>query len=183
MGIKNILRLLKAFLFGFTGLFIMITLISLLITANVRVSRAVAIANTSNNKINEQIANLKNWKNWHPIFKAGIAEISYGDSISGKNKNCTIRYNNKVTHLKIIAEDTTSVRFLLQSDGENDSENEISFNNLTSASEITVEYRALTHLNWYPWEKFYAIFIDKITGPGYEAALNGLKEYLEKNTN
>jgi hypothetical protein len=44
-----------------------------------------------------------------------------------------------------------------------------------------VEWRSLTRLHWYPWEKFYAIFMDKITGPGYEAALNGLKEIVEKN--
>ncbi len=182
MGIKNILPLLKAFVFGLSGLFIMITLISLLITANVRVSRAVAIANTSNNTIYQQTANLKNWKNWHPMFKAGIAQISFGDTVTGKNADCTISYNNKITRLKIIAADTSSVKFVLQSAGENEIENEISFTKLTDASEVRVEWRALTHLKWYPWEKFYAIFIDRITGPGYEDALNGLKEYLEKKS-
>jgi len=177
------MRLLKAFLFGITGLFIMITLISLLITSKVRVSRAVAISNASIGEIYQQIADLKNWKNWHPMFQTGVAKINFGTISQGKNASCDIVYNNKTTHLTITDADSSSVKFVLQSTGENDIINEINFAHITSDKEITVEWRALTKLNWYPWEKFYAIFIDRITGPGYEDALNGLKTFIEKEAN
>lgn len=176
------MRLIKAFVFGLVGLFIMITLISLLITPNVRVSRAVSISNTNLQSIYQQTANLKNWQNWHPIFKPGIAAINFEDSSIGKNAACTIIYNNKSTHLIITDADSNGVKFLLQSAGENDIKNEINFTTLTTSKDITIDWTALTHLRWYPWEKFYAIFIDKITGPGYEDALNGLKSYLEKTS-
>ena len=157
----------------------MITLLSLLISGEVRVSRAVAINNTSTNKIYQQLTNLKNWKNWHPMFKPGIAVITFGSVSSGKNASCDILYKNKTTHLVITAVDSFSVKFILQSPGENNIDNQVSFTALTAARNITVEWRALTKLHWYPWEKFYAIFLDRITGPGYEDALNGLKTYVE----
>jgi hypothetical protein len=34
-------------------------------------------------------------------------------------------------------------------------------------------------MKWYPWEKFSGIFVDKMTGPGYQAALNELKDFVE----
>jgi hypothetical protein len=52
-------------------------------------------------------------------------------------------------------------------------------NPVTDSSAMQVEWRVLTKLKWYPWEKFYGIFIDKLTGPGYEVALNNLKELAE----
>lgn len=175
------MRFIKAFLFGITGLFIVITLLSLLITSNVRVSRATVINNTSIDKPYQQIVDLKNWKNWHPIFKTGVAVINFGNITVGKNASCDIVYNNKTTHLLITGTDSSSIKFILQSPGENDIENAVNFTPLTSPKEIKVEWRALTKLHWYPWEKIYAIFIDKISGPGYDAALNGLKDFIEKN--
>ena len=175
------IRFIKAFLFGITGLFIIITLLSLLITSNVRVIRTTVINNTTTDKPYQQIIDLKNWKNWHPIFKKGVATIIFTVSSVGKNAACDIVYNNKTTHLLITDADTTSIKFILQSQGENDIENAITITPIKTSGEVRVEWRALTKLHWYPWEKFYAIFLDKITGPGYDAALNGLKDFIEKN--
>jgi hypothetical protein len=175
------LRFIKAFLFGITGLFITITLLSLLITSSVRVSRATVINNTSFDKLYLQTADLKNWKNWHPMFKEGVAVIIYGSVVTGKNASCDIVYNNKTTHLVITDADSSSIKFSLQSKGENDIENVLSFTHLTAANDIRVEWRALTKLHWYPWEKVYAIFIDGITGPGYDTALTGLKDFIDKH--
>jgi hypothetical protein len=180
MGII-MMRFIKAFLFGITGLFIIITLLSLLITSNVRVVRTTVINNTTIVKPYQQTVDLKNWKNWHPIFKTGVATISFGNISFGKNAACDIKYNNKITHLLITDTDSSFVKFVLQSPGENDIENIIGITPLTSSNEVRIEWRALTKLHWYPWEKFYAIFLDKITGPGYDAALTGLKDFIEKN--
>ena len=173
-------RLIKAFLIGIIGLFIMITLLSLLIPSRVKISRIVIINNVRANKIFAQIVDLKNWKNWHPVFRNDSAVMSLSEPSTGKNAYCDISYNNRSTHLSIISVDAASVKFLLQSKGENEIENEISIIQANTENEIHVEWRALTRLRWYPWEKFYGIFIDKMTGPGYENALNGLKNFLEK---
>ena len=173
------MRYIKAFLFGIIGLFIIITLLSLLITSNVRVVRTTVINNTTIDKAYQQVVDLKNWKNWHPMFKKGVATIYFNSNSIGKNAGCTITYNNKTTHLLITATDSTLVKFILQSPGENEIENAISFTPIITSTDIRVEWRALTKLHWYPWEKFYAIFLDKITGPGYDAALKSLKDFIE----
>ncbi|CAN5634975.1 hypothetical protein BH11BAC5_BH11BAC5_50400 [soil metagenome] len=181
MGV-TMMRFIKAFLFGITGLLIVITLLSLLISGNVRVSRVVIINTSDVGEIYNQIANFDNWKNWHPIFTMDSAKmIWHTPTIVGKDSGCSILHRGKEIRVKLIAADSSAVRFVLKSGGENDIENNIVFTPLPNQYAVQVEWRSLTRLHWYPWEKFYAIFMDKITGPGYEAALNGLKEFVEKN--
>lgn len=175
------IRLVKAFIFGITGLFIVITLLSLLITSKVKTSRFVIINNTTAEKIYQQTADINNWKNWHPVFKPGVTVVNITDSSVGKNAACDIVYNNKTTHLVITAADTSSIKFNLQSGSAKDIENDLVITPIPQQHSVQVEWRVLNNLHWYPWEKFYAIFINKITGPGYEEALNALKTFLEKN--
>lgn len=175
------IRLVKAFIVGITGLFIVITLLSLLITSKVKTSRVVIINNTTAGKIYQQTADINNWKNWHPVFKPGVTIINITDTSVGKNAACDIVYNNKTTHLVITSADTNSIKFNLQTSSAKDIENDLVITPIPLQHSVQVEWRVLNNLHWYPWEKFYAIFLDKITGPGYEDALNGLKNFLEKN--
>jgi len=174
------MRLLKTFLAGVTGLFIFITLFSLLIPFHVRVSRVVLINNTSSGEVFRQIANFENWKNWHPVFTIDSASLyRYSNLIAGKDSGFRIVHRDKVVLIKLLSADSTAVKFLSQADGENDIENDILVSPLVSYQSVSVEWRSVTRLHWYPWEKFYGIFIDKLTGPGYEDALNGLKDFIE----
>jgi hypothetical protein len=172
--------LIKAFLVGAIGLFIIITLFSLLIPSNVRVSRAVMINNTSSGEVYSQIVHFDNWKKWHPIVLLDSATLnSYPSLITGNDSGCVIVHRGKKVTIHLLTADSTAVKFLLQSAGENDIHNEIVITDLPAQNAVQVEWRAIITLDWYPWEKFYGIFIDNLTGPGYEAALNGLKEYIE----
>ncbi len=174
------MRLIKAFLVGAIGLFVIITLFSLLIPSRVRVSRAVLINNTTTNAVYQQIVNFDNWKKWHPIFTTDSAIIFWHPpAIVGKDSDCIILQRGKEVKIQLISADSNSVEFLLQAGGENDIDNDIVLSSLPGQNSVQVEWRAITKLHWYPWEKFYGIFIDQLTGPGYDAALNGLKEYLE----
>lgn len=174
------MRLIKAFLVGAIGLFVIITLFSLLIPSRVRVSRAVLINNSSQGQVFGQIAAMNNWKNWHPIFKLDSARlISLAPANGSKDSGYSILQRGKEIKIQFVSADTNSVKFLLQASGENDIDNDIVISSLPGQHAVQVEWRAITKLHWYPWEKFYGIFVDQLTGPGYEAALNGLKEYLE----
>jgi hypothetical protein len=175
--------MIKAFLIGAIGLFVVITLFSLLIPSRVRVSRAVLINSTTANAVYQQTALLDNWKKWHPIFTMDSAKLIKQEPTSGgKDSSYIILQHGKEVKVQLITADSNSVKFLLQAAGENDIENDIVLKTLASQNAVQVEWRAVTKLHWYPWEKFYGIFIDKLTGAGYEAALNGLKEYIEKPT-
>lgn len=174
------MRMIKAFLVGAIGLFIVITLFSLLIPSRVRVSRAVLINNTTANAVYQQVALLDNWKKWHPVFRIDSAKlISKPPAGGSKDSSYIILQRGKEVNIQLISADSNSVKFLLHAAGENDIENDIVLKTLAPQNAVQVEWRAITKLHWYPWEKFYGIFIDKLTGAGYEAALNGLKESIE----
>ncbi|MES2429702.1 MAG: hypothetical protein V4556_02120 [Bacteroidota bacterium] len=166
------MRLLKVFFVGLCGLFLIITLLSLLIPSDVKVSRSVIINDTSS-RIMGQLKDIREWHNWHPMFSAADATIKYNEN------GCDIFYKNKTTHLIFQSVTENSIKFLLKADGENDIQNQIFVNPIQQQNARQVEWRANIKLSWYPWEKFYGIFIDKISGPGYEAALNGLKTHIE----
>jgi len=68
----------------------------------------------------------------------------------------------------------------LQSPGENDIKNELHFTSFPSSQSVQVEWRAITKLHWYPWEKFGSIIYDKQLGPQMEQSLLNLSQLLEK---
>lgn len=173
------MRFIKAFLAGATGLFIIITLLSLLIPSRVQVVRTVVINNVAPAAVLQQVTDVSNWKNWHPVFTLDSAAITSTPSTDG-SKKFTIVHRQKESTISIQHTDTTAVNFLLHAAGENDISNEVAAIALPNQGGTQVSWRAVTQLHWYPWEKFYAIFIDKLTGPGYDQALNGLKEFLER---
>ncbi len=175
------MRLIKAFLAGIIGLFVFITLLSLLIPAHPKVSRTVVINTAAKEKIIQQIKNFGNWKNWQPLFASESAKVIYGKMQEGEGGECNVEYNNKTTRLEIIKSDSSSINFIVKAEGENEITNQIVISSLQPSQQIRVDWVATTHLNWYPWEKFYAIFIDKLTGPGYETSLNNLKQYVESH--
>ncbi len=172
------MKFVKAFLFGATGLFIIITMFSLLIPFNVKVSRTVVINNTSAGKVISQTGYISNWHNWHPLFKSDSVKIQISNNPRGM-QSYIVEYNNRLTAITFTATDSNSVQFILASKGENDIHNTINITPIASENNVQVTWLATTKLKWYPWQKFYGIFIDKLTGPGYEVALNGLKNYLE----
>jgi hypothetical protein len=167
----------KGFVIVLFVLFVIITLFSLLIPSKVMTVKAVEI-NVPKEKIIEQIADLKNWKNWHPVFKNDSNAI-YSNPSTGVNAFIKWLSSNKTDSLIITEVGPQTIKFLLKQPGEKDVENIISILPVENSIGLQVEWRALVRLKWYPWDKFAGIFVDKITGPGYEAALNNLKEYLE----
>jgi hypothetical protein len=142
------------------------------------VSRATIIYGVPAADVYRQVADFNNWKNWHPIFTIDSATINAEAGTIGQSK-FVISRGEQTLHLTHRSSDSTSVKFLLQSPGENDIENDILVTTLPGQPSIQVEWRAITKLSWYPWEKFYGIFVDQLTGPGYETALSGLKTFLE----
>ncbi|MFT3683207.1 MAG: hypothetical protein QM791_23310 [Ferruginibacter sp.] len=176
------MRIIKAFLFGAVSLFIIITLLSLLIPSNIKVSRTVLINNTTAPAISSQVAYMSNWRNWHPLFKSDSAKIYINPGTKGV-KSFVVEYNDKKVTIDFTGTDSSTathiIKFNMSSPGENEIRNEIIIIPVPNQNNVQVEWQALNKLRWYPWEKFYGIFIDKLTGPGYETALNGLKTFIE----
>ncbi len=168
------MRLLKGFIITIAGFFVVITLVSLLMPSQVITSRTINIAAPPADIVRE-VSDLNNWRNWHPLFSTGGILVTstdtaqYAEWISGNKKN----------QLLLDSKSSGQVRFTLLRSGENSQQNKISLLQFKDSSNVQVEWSVLTKLKWYPWEKFSGIFIDNITGPGYEAALNSLKRKVE----
>jgi hypothetical protein len=174
------MRLIKGFLLAIAGLFIMITLLSLLIPSKVMVVRGVAI-NANAKKVFAELNNLRNWQHWQPVFKNDSLKMDFSPDSTGVNSFCKWENRGKINKLSITALGEYEVTVALSRDGENDVMNTITILPLPDSNSVQVEWKALTKLKWYPWEKFYGIFIEKITGQSYEDALNSLKAYAESH--
>lgn len=168
MGINT--NTLKSLAYGILGLVVLITLISLLFPSKVLVAKSVQISADKAAVINE-ISNLRNWKNWHPVFTA--------NNIDADSASAIWQSNGKENRVELTVVDSASVHFLLKRAGENDIENIITVRPMTNSTQLSVEWLAINKLKWYPWEKFAGIFIDKVSGPGYQQALDNFKKYME----
>lgn len=174
------MRLIKGFIVAMAGLFIMITLVSLLIPSKVMVSRGVVV-NAPAAKVFAAIGNLHQWKKWQPVFKSDSSGVQFGNDSTVVGSYCEWVTAGKKNKFVFTAKAEMQLTAALQREGENDVMNMISVLPLADSNKVQVEWKALTKLKWYPWEKFYGIFIEKMTGPGYDDALNSLKAYIENN--
>ena len=171
------MKLIKGGVFVFGGLFIMMTLISLLMPSKIMTAKAVSVQSDSV-KIFNAVSDLGNWKKWHPVFVNDSTSVKLSDPSSGINSFVTWQTNNKINKLIITKIAYPEVEFLLKRDGENDLEYAM-YVNREEGGKMQVQWKAVTSLRWYPWEKFGGIFIEKLSGAGYEAALASLKQYVE----
>lgn len=172
------MRLIKGFILAVAGLFIVVTLFSLLMPSKVMTVRTVVIHGTAE-QVFAKISDLQKWKQWHPVFMQDSAAMHISDPSSGKKAYAEWATNGKTNKLMITELSVNELKASLMREGENDANNIISVTALEDSNNVQAEWRVLTKLKWYPWEKFSGIFIDKITGPGYEAALNNLKVLIE----
>ncbi len=172
------MRLVKGFLFAVAGLFVIITLFSLLIPSKVLTAKSVTI-NAAPPQILSAIKDFKQWKKWHPVFVNDSAHLlisNPSDKINTSLQWGIAGKKNIITLTEIFAE---GIKFTLARTGENTIENSIVILPLPDSGSYQVEWKALTKLKWYPWEKFAGIFVSEITGPGYDSALKSLKSYIE----
>jgi hypothetical protein len=174
------MRIFKGFFIVLAGLFIFITILSLFIPSKLMVTRAVVI-NTTADKVFSEINNLQNWKHWQPVFINDSAKIKFNTGADGISNSCEWDSKDKKNTVEITSKSHNSISAILKRSGESDVQNTISVLPLADSNQVQAEWNVLIKLKWYPWEKFYGIFIEKITGQGYEDALNSLKTYVENN--
>ena len=174
------IRLFKGFFIVLAGLFFFITLLSLFIPSKVMITRAVVI-NANAGKVFNQISDLQKWKHWHPVFINDSAIIKFDTDATGISNTCEWESTGKKNSIHITGKKDNALTATLFREGENDVLNTMRVLPLADSNQVQAEWNVLVKLKWYPWEKFYGIFIEKITGQGYEDALNSLKAYAENN--
>lgn len=167
------MRFIKPIIIGFAGLFLVMTLISLLMPSRITLVRSVMIS-ASPELIKNQISDPGNWKNWFPPVKNDTAAftVSANEILANRgDKKFIIRRMN----------DTPGIlHFVMLTSGQPDIHYRFFFNQPKVMEGVDVHWQVQTRLRWYPWEKFSGIFFNETAGSGYEQALQMLKDYCEK---
>lgn len=169
----------KGFLIAIIGLFGVITLMSLLMPSKVMMARSVVIRDSAAN-VFSHIRDLNEWKKWHPLFMQEGVTVHVHSPSSGEGAKATWNSNGRDNILSIMSDTAYTLQASLERVHEKPVMNYIQVSQMQNSAEVNVEWKTVTSLKWYPWEKFSGIFIDKMSGPGYEQALQSLKEYCEQ---
>ncbi|XVJ64785.1 MAG: hypothetical protein HEQ40_00925 [Lacibacter sp.] len=180
------MRLVKMFLFVITGLAIMLTMIGLVIPSSVKISRGI-IVDADSVKVYQQLSDVKEWGQWMPWVTADEGALVQTSPVTnapgtffkwnGLNKN-----NSGTITLLSLSPNLITTKYELKE--MNDSEGGFRIRTLpNNLSQCEVQWFMEYKLKWYPWERFYGIFLDHIIGSSFDKGLQELKNYLEKNQN
>lgn len=179
------MRLVKMFLFVLTGLFAVITIIGLFIPSSVKISRGIVI-NADSTKVYNELRDVKNWSKWLPWIttdSGAIIQLSPVTNEPGsffKWKGLIYKSSGTIT-LQQIKPDIITTSYQLKD--MNDAEGGFRIRSTGAAKQGTeVQWFMEYKLKWYPWERFYGIFMDHIIGPAFDKGLQQLKTYTEEKT-
>ena len=174
------MRLIKPAIIGIIGLSIVVTLISLLLPSEAHGRRGI-VANADLQKIFLQVKDFANWHNWQPDFANDSNKIEFGKTTVASDGTCDVkRLNGKTDHYKFSNLTDTSVTVIQQRSGENDIQNIFTLSKDAGSNGTYIDWKLITKLKWYPWEKFSGFFTESFAAPGMELGLENLKAYSER---
>ena len=166
--------------FGFCiVIIILVALAGLLLPSKVTITKSVLI-NAPSQKIKNQVNDLDDWKNWYPAFQNNTIRVTTNTSKKNALQSISLKDNNgKEIDLDLIVSSNDTIEVAVESP----SSAKVFYQfllipHLSGKTQLTLNVN--TYFKWYPWEKIKGIFLDKISGPQYESALNKLKEFIEK---
>ena len=166
------MRIVRFIIISAAVIFIIITIISLFIPSNVRISRGIQI-NSSKDSVMNQVSQVSNWRNWYP--GAGSLKSYYEDNaIKGLILD---EPNKRYLVIREIKDDEVTAEYLLPN-------KKIQTGWLVAANananSVTMQWYMDFHLRWYPWEKFSSFLFEKVYHPQLQQGLDNLKKFLEK---
>jgi hypothetical protein len=159
------MRLLKLALLSFLVFFALITAMSLLVPAHVRISKAVNIADSAN-RIFFLINNKDQWRLWHPAF-----QMQHSDSL--------LQQHN-ITITPVVKTDSL-VTVNWQQDKKPPVRNSWQVHRFQASDSVTLQWYMDFQLQWYPWEKFSSLFYEKTYGVMMEQGLQHIKTLVESD--
>ncbi|HET7114891.1 MAG TPA: SRPBCC family protein [Hanamia sp.] len=171
---KNVLN----FLFFIITVFVIIFLVSLLLPSKVTVTKSVEI-NATPERVRDQIINFENWKNWYPAFTdENITIIKNPPSQNILNSVTLKDRQGKNVTLNLVDSSRNIITINLPSS----SSAKVSYQFFLipkKNNQVQLTWNINTDLGWYPWRRIRGIFLDKFSGPQYEAALENLRKAIE----
>ena len=180
MGIKSsyLIRRAKLFIIGVLILIGFLCLITIFLPSNVTVSKWVLI-NANEKVVAMQIDDFKNWKNWYPAFQNKNASVNISQQ---SNTSVVTLTNENGKELSLALSKSSPENINIRLNEEDQHAKSYQFTLVpNSAGQTQLTWSVNSELGWYPWKKLGGIFLDKVTGPQYEAVLQNLKIVSEKD--
>ncbi len=160
------MRFVKLGIISIVILFIVITLLSLLLPSQVRISRAIDI-NGKKERISAYLSDLNTWAEWNTFISD--SSMVFTDSSSVLQMHAL--------RIKLISSSLDSVRTeWLPAKAKKFQGN---FDLIQTENITTVQWYFDFHLEWYPWQKFQSIIFDKQMGPSMEASLLRFRDIIQ----
>jgi hypothetical protein len=164
------MRILKLAVISVIVLFLIATAFSLLLPSQVIISRAIDIY-ASKGKVYNSINEPEQWKYW--IENRDSLPVS----VTQKEQKVFVLGTTKAW---IITSNQTQINTLWQVGNGQTIPGEFNFIEQKGSDYITLQWKFVQQVKWYPWEKFASIVSDKILGQFMEASLDNLKKHTEQ---
>ena len=164
------MRIIKLAILSFIFLFLLVTIISLFIPANIRISKATNIAGDDKN-IYTYIDDLPDWRQWHPALK-NVPENEFAVltdkrlKVHGTTITVVERKNEELITEMVTGNGrpiVSALKIIRHQPGDSS----------------TLQWYMDFKMRWYPWEKFKSLFFENIYGAQMEEGLINLKELGE----
>ena len=160
-------------------IFIIIFLLSLLLPSKVTVTKSILVS-APLAKVSADIQNLDSWKHWYPAFENKQVNLVNNPSKTGIISSVSFdNGNGKQLKLDLLESKQDTINIII----ENQSSTKVGYQFILiphTGGQTQIAWNVNTTLGWFPWEKAKGIFLDKMSGPQYEAALVNLKKDIEK---
>jgi hypothetical protein len=173
------MRYIKMFLTGLTGLSLLATLMGLMMPSSVKITRGV-IVNADSTSVDHILLNIDHWNQWMPwIEPSGDLIVQQlgergqaGSALKWKSldgqREGVIAFKGREPGTLLLSYDFK---------GMNKSEGGFRIRNL-SEGRTELQWYMEYPLKWYPWERFYGIFLDSMIGSVLESGLQKLVKYI-----
>jgi hypothetical protein len=172
------MRRTKLFFIGVLVLVGFLCLITIFLPSKITISKSARI-NAGEKAVATEINYFENWKNWYPAFQNKNIRVDIPEQNDSSVAALTNENGQKLT-LSILKSTPENIDVLLSDDDGNTKTYQFILSS-NAVGQTQVTWNVNIELGWYPWKKSAGIFLDKVTGPRYEAALANLKIALERN--
>ena len=162
------MRLIKLALLSFIILFLIVTIFSLFIPSNIRISKATNIE-ADHKFFNSYVSRLPDWKRWHPALR----DIPENEFVMVKD---TSAITVKGTTISVIDSKPGEIVTEMITEKGRPVVSGLKLIDHAQGDSSTLQWYMDFKLRWYPWEKFRSLFYEGIYGVQMEQGLSNLKE-------
>lgn len=171
------MRFITQFLIGFTGIGLVLFLMSLPLPSAVSVSRSVLVS-TPKDIVSSSVMDLHEWKHWNPLLQDSNTAYIF----EGSQKVHWTAHDGKTNAIEMRLFTADSAYVIISTNGQPAFESGFSVTQNEGSSHFTkVDWWIREELGWLPWEKFYGLFTESLKEEYLDNSLQSLKRHLDNH--